>query len=218
METKKKRRAISYKSHTFWTEQRLAKGVTIPTISNDTGLPYGALVTYFSGRHIPREYATRVLCEYFGVDYELGQSKFIEDHEIWKQRHSVDWVAHDKAREHKYFTEVYTKSKVYMMSLAFDYANDDDLIKKLNTVELGNRSAYIKWIMRKHLGNDFFSTERLTPEVTNLLKIIYSEVPFEIFMQMLSTLLDTKTIDAKLLYGYVSYPTFLKIYRLQDCI
>lgn len=203
--------------YTFWTEQRLAKGVTISTIAANTGLPAGAVRTYFDGEHIPREYAAMKICDYFDIPLAQGKEEFIKDHELWKKRHTSDWFAHDKQRESEYHKK-YNDTNAIPICVSFDRVKDRDLLDKLDSIELGNRSPYIKWLMRKHLGNDLFSTERLTPEVQNLLKVIYSEVPFEIFMQTLSTLLDTKTFDAHLLYGYVTYATFMEIYRLQNYI
>ena len=205
------------KIDTWWAMLRIARGVSIPKLSSDIDIPIGALTTYFSGEHIPREYATRKICLYFDVDYEFGKSKFIEGHNSWNTRHSAEWFAHDKQRESEYHRK-YNNTNAIPYCVSFDRTKDRDLLDKLDSIELGNRSPYIKWVLRQHLGNDTFSTERLTPEVNALLKIIYSEVPFEIFMQMLSTLLDSKRIDAYLLYGYVSYHTFLEIYRLQNYI
>ena len=205
------------KLNTYWSQLRVERNVTIPVLCSETGLSEGALVTYFSGEHVPREYAARKLCYYFGVDYDFGLSKFIEGHKIWNERHSEEWHKHDKQRESTYAKNYY-RENVYMTCLPLSRNSDADIIEKLNTIEVGNRSSYIRWVLRQHLRNDTFSTERLTPEVQALLKVIYSEVPFEIFMQMLSTLLDSKKIDAKLLYGYVSYPTFLEISKLQNYI
>lgn len=202
---------------TFWTKQRLVRNLQLPKIAKDTGLPLGAIVTYFSGEHIPREYATRVLCQYFDIDYELGKAKFIEDHQIWNTRHSTEWFAHDKQRESEYHKK-YNRNNAIPLCFSFDRTKDRDLLDKLDAIEPGNRTAYIKWVLRQHLGNDAFSTERLTPEVNALLKVVYSEVPFEIFMQMLAKLLDSKKIDAEVLYGYVSYPTYLKVLKLQNYV
>lgn len=204
-------------NYTYWTELRLSKGVTVETVANAINLPVHRVRTYFSGEHIPQEYALMSLCNYFDISIEEGRNAFIQDHEIWEQRHSAEWHEHDKQRESEYHKK-YIRSKVIPICVCFDRKKDDDLLAKLETIELGNRSAYIKWVMRKHLGNDMFSTERLTPEVMDLLHIIYSEVPFEIFMKLVGSLIDTKTIDANLLYGYVSYSTFMEIYRLQNQI
>lgn len=202
---------------TFWSNLRIERGITINQISQDTGLPLGSLTTYFSGEHVPREYALRTLCYYFGIDVDKGREEFIQGHEIWDARHSEEWRQHDKQRESTYAKNYY-RENVYMTCLPLSRTSDADIIEKLNTIEVGNRSSYIRWVLRQHLRNDNFSIERLTPEIKNLLKVIYSEVPFDIFMTMLSSLLDKKTIDAKLLYGYVTYPTFLEVYRLQNCI
>ena len=210
-------RVYTTKNYTFWTAQRLKKGVTIPTIAKALELPEGAVRTYFSGRHIPRDYALMKICDYFDIPLEEGREASVKDHEIWKQRHSAEWHTHDKDRESAYHKQ-YTTNDAYMLCITFRYKEDFDLVKKMQSIELGSRGSYVKWVLRQHLGNDMFSTERFTPEVSNLLKIIYSEVPFEIFMQMLSSLVDTKTIDARLLYGYVSYHTFMEIYKLQDKI
>lgn len=201
----------------FWSDLRVERNVKLETIAKDTGLQLGALQTYFSGEHIPREYASRVICNYFDIPYEQGRVEFIKAHVKFNRRHDPEWFVHDKLRESVYHYE-YNRTKAIPYCIHFDRIKDADLINKLSTIESGKRSAYIRNVLRRHLGNDTFSTERLTPEVQELLKIIYSEVPFEIFMQMLSSLLDTKTIDDKLLYGYVSYDTYLKIYRLQDNI
>ena len=203
--------------YTYWTEKRLAKGVTIETVSASTGIPTGALRTYFSGEHIPRKYALMKICNYFDVNIAEGQAASIAANELWNQQHSTEWHEHDKQRESEYHKK-YNSTNAIPICVSFDRKKDRDLLEKLDSIELGARSTYIKWVMRKHLGNDMFSTERLTSEVVDLLKIIYSEVPFEIFMKALSSLLDTKTFDVHLLYGYVSYPTFMKIYKLQNQI
>ena len=203
---------------TFWSKLRVARNLSIPKVSEDTGLPIGSLTTYFSGEHVPREYALRTLCYYFDVDLEEGKSEFIKDHETWNKRHSDEWHNHDKQRQSAYYKNKYANGDVYLMTIALRKNADKDIIDKLNTIEIGNRSTYLRWVLGQHLRNDNFSVERLTPAVRNLLEVIYSEVPFDIFMKMLSSLLDTKTIDAKLLYGYVSYSTFLKVYKLQNCI
>ena len=205
------------KLDTFWSKLRVKRNISLRAIAKDTGIPIGALTTYFSGEHIPREYAARVICNYFDIPYEQGKIEFIKDHVAFNQRHTAEWFIHDKSRESAYHYD-YNRTHAIPYCVSFHLVKDADLINKLNTIESGKRSPYIKNVLRQHLGNDKFSTERLTPEVQELLKVIYSEVPFEIFMQMLSSLLDTKTIDAKLLYGYVTYPTFLKVYRLQDRI
>lgn len=202
---------------TFWSQKRLESGLTLDKLSSDIGIAVGALRTYLDGEHIPREYAMRKICHYFDVDFVEGRLHFIEDHEVWQNRHPKEWHNHDTQRERTYYKRWY-RDCGYNLCINFSKEHDADLYDKLSTIELGNRAPYVKWVLRQHLGNDTFSTERFTSEVQNLLKVIYSEVPFEIFMQMLSSLTDTKTIDAKLLYGYVSYPTFLKVYKLQDRI
>ena len=202
---------------TRWAKLRAKRGVTIPTIAKETGLSVSSLTTYFSGEHIPRDYALMVLCNYFDIDVETGRDFFIKDHQIWNTTHSAEWHKHDKERERAYFNKYY-HTNGYLVCLNFSRKSDKDLIDKLNTIELGNRCAYIRNLLRKHLGNDNFSTERLTPEVRDVLSVIYSEVPFDIFMKCLETLLDTKMFDVKLLYGYVTYKTYMKIYKMQDKI
>ena len=202
---------------TFWSMLRIARGVTLQTIAKDTGIGLGALTTYFSGEHIPREFALMTLCNYFDVDLDLGREKFNEGHEIWNNRHSPEWHTHDRQRESEYHKK-YNRTNAIPICISFDRKKDRDLLDKLDTIELGNRSPYIKWLMRQHLGNDAFSTERLTQEVRDVLSVIYSEVPFDIFMKCLETLLDTKMFDVKLLYGYVTYKTYMKIYKMQDNI
>ena len=209
--------SVSSVMGTFWSNLRVARGVTIPQLSKDTGIPVGALHTYFSGAHIPRETALLQICYYFGVDPELGRAKFVEGNKQWISRHNADWHTHDKQREslyHKYYNSHYA----IPICVSFSRKADKDLLDKLDTIEAGKRTRYIKGILRKHLGNDDFSTERLTAEVRDLLEMIYSEVPFDIFMQTLTTLLNTKTFDERLLYGYVSFPTFIKIRKLQNQI
>ena len=217
MEKKRIHKPFTTKNYTFWTQRRLARGVTVTTLAKQFGVCEGTMRTYFSGEHIPRESMIMQLCNYFDVDLAVGRSEFIKDHQIWEERHSAEWHKHDKEREKAYFHNYYYNNN-YLVCLNFNRKTDKDLIDKLHTIELGNRCEYIRNLLRKHLGNDNFSTERLTPEVRDILSIIYSEVPFDIFMKCLETLLDTKTFDVKLLYGYVSYPTFIKIYKLQDKI
>lgn len=218
MERKKRvGKPFTCRNYTFWTEQRLAKGVTVQTISAAIDIPEGALRTYFSGEHIPRGLNLMKLCNYFNIPIEQGEAEFIKDHEIWENRHTDEWRTHDKQRESEYHKK-YNQTNAIPICISFDRNKDRDLLDKLDSIELGARTTYIKWVMRKHLGNDFFSTERLTPEVLDLLKVVYSEVPFEIFMKTVSSLIDTKTIDSDLLYGYVSYPTFMRIYELKNRI
>jgi transcriptional regulator with XRE-family HTH domain len=205
------------KSNTWWAMLRIDRGVSISKLSSDIDIPIGALTTYFNGEHIPREYATRKICLYFDVDYELGKSKFIEDHNFWNTRHSAEWFAHDKQRESEYHKK-YNKTNAIPYCVSFDRSKDRDLLDKLDTVESGKRSPYIKWVLRQHLRNDAFSLERLTPEVIALLQKLYSEIPFDVFLNVLSGLIDRKMLDARMLYDHVSYPTFLEIYRLQDKI
>ncbi len=205
------------KPMTFWGKLREEHNITFGSLSKELGLSHGALVTYFSGEHIPREYAARKICHFFNIDYEFGMSKFKSDHTIWDMRHDDRWHAHDKQRESDYHKK-YIRNNAIPYCVSFDRTKDRDLLDKLDSIELGNRSPYIKWVLRQHLGNDKFSADRLTPEVQALLKVIYSEVPFEIFMQMLSTLIDSKRIDARILYGYVSYPTFIEIRKLENYI
>jgi len=217
MEKKRARKPFTIKNYTFWTQQRLAKGVTVAALAKEFDVTEGSLQTYFSGEHIPRESVIMQFCNYFGVDKATAKAAFVKDHQIWEERHSSEWHKHDKEREKAYFNKYYYNNS-YLVCLNFNRKTDKDLIDKLNTIELGNRCGYIRNLLRKHLGNDNFSTERLTPEVRGVLSVIYTEVPFDIFMKCLETLLDTKTFDVKLLYGYVSYSTFIKIYKLQDKI
>jgi len=207
---------VSTSQNTYWSKLRVEHGITLLALSRELGISAGALRTYFSGEHVPREYAARKLCQYFGIDYNLGLSKFQEDHRIWNERHNTEWHIHNKQREAKYYKKYY--SNAYMLCLNLSRKSDADIIEKLMTIELGNRASYVRWVLRQHLRNDNFSTERITPEIQALLQVIYSEVPFDIFMQTVSTLLDTKQIDVKLLYGHVSYDTYLEIYRLQNYI
>lgn len=209
--------SVSSVMGTFWSDLRVARGVTIPQLSKDIGIPIGALHTYFSGEHIPRETALLQICYYFNVDPEIGRAKFIEGNKHWIKRHNEEWHVHERQREstyHKFYNNCYA----IPMCISFSRSYDKDLLDKLETIESGKRSSYIKGVLRKHLGNDDFSTERLTQEIRDLLEIIYSEVPFDIFMQTLTTLLNTKTFDERLLYGYVSFPTFIKIRKLQNQI
>ena len=157
------------------------------------------------------------LCDYFGVSIEEGRAGFISDHELWEQRHTDEWRNHDKQREAKYHKE-WSTTHAYTLCIAFSRTNDIDLLSKINTIECGQRGSYVKWVLRQHLGNDEFSTERLTPEIMDILKLIYSEVPFEMFIETLSDLMDTKKFNIELLYGYVSYDTYMKMYKLQDYI
>jgi hypothetical protein len=205
------------KINTWWAMLRIDRGVSISKLSSDIDIPSGALETYFSGEHIPREYAARKICLYFDIDYEFGKSKFIEAHNFWNTRHSAEWFAHDRQRESDYHRK-YNNTNAIPYCVSFDRNSDRDLLDKLDTIESGKRSPYIKWVLRQHIKNDVFSLERLTPEVVNVLKLIYSEVPFEVFTAVLSGLIDCKMFDARMLYDYVSYPTFLEIYRLQNRI
>ena len=130
---KKRKNKPNCRYYTFWNELRIAKGVSVETVAKATELPQGALSTYFLGEHVPREYAARVLCDYFDVDYELGKSKFVEDHEMWEQRHSADWYAHDKQRESEYHKK-YNQTNAIPICISFDRTKDRDLLDKLDTI------------------------------------------------------------------------------------
>lgn len=210
-------RANTVVNYTFWTKQRLAKGVTVKTVAQELGLTQGAMQTYFSGEHVPRDYALMKICKYFDVDIETGRAEFAKDHKLWNDRHSDAWRAHDKQRESEYHKK-YNQTRALPYCISFDRINDADLIAKLDNIELGARSTYVKWVLRGHLGNDFFSTERLTPEVVDILKVIHPLIPFDEFMQVLSRLIDSKTLDMRPFYGTVDFDTYLQLYLLKNRI
>lgn len=210
--------AKGYKSNklgTQWSQLRIDRGISFQDLAKEVDVPLGALFTYFSGEHVPPKSAILKICHYFNVDFSTGQDMFVADHEIWLNRHDETWFTHEKQREAAYIRQ-YHKSIAYMACISFRYDKDADLITKLESIESGNRAAYIRWVLRQHLGTDAFYTEIITKEIQEVLGLIYSEVSFDIFIKILYDLIQYKTFDIQLLYGYVDFHTFMKIYKLRD--
>ena len=107
------------KINTWWAMLRIDRGVSISKLSSDIEIPIGALTTYFSGEHIPREYAARKICLYFDIDYEFGKSKFVEAHNSWNTRHSAEWFAHDKQRESEYHRKYNNTNAIALLTNFF---------------------------------------------------------------------------------------------------
>lgn len=76
------------KADNFWRALRIEQGLSYEEISANTGIPSLMCQEYFSGERLPSTDRAYAICDYMGVDHDVGVAKFAEIHQKWREDHT----------------------------------------------------------------------------------------------------------------------------------
>ena len=88
--SKKSERHLGYRAKVdnFWRALRIKQGLSYEEISANTNISSLMCKQYFSGQCLPSTDRAYAICDYMGVDHDVGVAKFAEIHQKWREDHT----------------------------------------------------------------------------------------------------------------------------------
>lgn len=154
---------------TFWNDLREQAGFTLDELSKSVDIDKSTLSKYLSGAKLPSSKSAAALCDFFGVDYDLGAEKFNEAHAAWVTSHPADHKR-SKIRKRKYSTKPETDD------LFKDPVTDNKQLVDTITRKLYSVLSY----------DDFMTIALCDPTPADLLKFAYGNVDYDLFEELMS--------------------------------